>query len=165
MTKMATSNNKSGYILASKIKRDDGTYKDMFYCGLNPYTNDHWGEDVRNSNVFESEEEIYTLYEELLACDAPVQLMNPNIFDRMYIEYIDIKFSPVDVDTDRLKRARQRRAVRKLSKQEIYDLGLDEIATMFRLEHNDEDGEFHTRSKVQYSIDLISSEIDENIPF
>ena len=120
-------NKKVGYILAEE------TSKGLHYHSISGGTTD----DMAVAKVFNDVEEMYDLYD--LLYTRVNNISTGEQITKIFIKKISVTVLDEDIDEGRLCHIRQKHAIKRLSKQEIKDLGIEDVACLHRLEHDDEE--------------------------
>jgi len=139
MNKILESN--EGYIIQSTIKNNDKEvtvfYKDEIETG---YAS--WLGFAAKATIYPDLERLYQVYEKMYSIANNI---NPGTFEMhgdISILKIKVEFLDAEFDSDILLQIRQKNAIRKLSKKDVEDLGISDIAALHKLSHDEEDGEF-----------------------
>lgn len=134
-------NKKHGWVIGAVRYTGAGVKHDVFWDGN--YSSGVWKESLSDATRFNDVETVINrLY---LILEKP-EVMENVVKDSIVIYIYSENLTPVDINEGELKEERERRALKKLSFNDLEALGLKDKATFYKLSENkdskDEDPPF-----------------------
>ncbi len=126
---------KQGWVIGAVRYSGDGTKRDVYWAGGNYSGSGNFKDGLTNATRFKNEEEVISrLY---LIFEKPEATENIVANSVTVFEYTT-QLTPVDINSGVMKEERERRALKKLSFNDLEALGLKDKATFYKLSENKE---------------------------